>query len=321
MKGDRDVRYRWRQGGVAVVATLLLALGATACGSDKKSDNGGSSGAQPGKGKPAVTIGSKDFTEQFILGELYTQALKAKGYSVAFKKNIGSTEVIDKALTSGQIDGYPEYTGTILSVVAGQKQRPTSAKDAYDAAQAFDKKRGFTLLDPTPFYNSDAVGVTVKYAKENNLSSIQDIKKLGAKFTWGAPPESRTRYEGLLGLQKAYGLTAMKFKPLTIGLQYKALDSGDVQGADVFTTDGQLSGDKYVVLADPKKVFGFQNVAPVFKQSVLDKEGPDFAKTINAVSAKLTIDAMRTMNAAVDIDKQDPAAVAGKFLSANGLGG
>jgi osmoprotectant transport system substrate-binding protein len=296
-------------------------MGAAACGSDGKSSGGGSgsSGDQPGKGKPAVTFGSKDFTEQFILGELYTQALQAKGYTVNFKKNIGSTEVIDKALTSGKIDAYPEYTGTILSVVAGEKKRPTSAKDAYDAAKAFNEKRGFTLLNATPFYNSDAMGVTVKYAKENNLTSIEDVKKLGSKFTWGAPPESRTRFEGLLGLQQVYGLTDMKFKPLTIGLQYKALDSGDVQGADVFTTDGQLSGDKYVVLTDPKKVFGFQNVAPVVKQAVLDKEGPEFANTLNAVSAKLTIEAMRTMNAAVDIDKQDPAQVASQFLSANGL--
>jgi osmoprotectant transport system substrate-binding protein len=111
----------------------------------------------------------------------------------------------------------------------------------------------------------------------------------------------------------------MKFKPLQIGLQYKALDSGDIQGADVFTTDGQLSGDKYVVLSDPKKVFGFQNVAPVVKSSLLSKEGPEFAETLNAVSAKLTLEAIRQMNAAVDIDKKDPADVASSFLSANGL--
>jgi osmoprotectant transport system substrate-binding protein len=306
------------------LASLVLVFGVAACGDDD--DDGGSGGSstssssdQPGKGKPAVTLGSKDFTEQFILGELYTQALQAKGYKVTLKRNIGSTEVIDKALTSGQIDGYPEYTGTILSVVAAEKRRPTSQDDAYDAAKAFNEKRGFTLLNPTPFYNSDAVGVTTKYAKENDLKSIEDIKKLGDKFTWGAPPESRTRFEGLMGLQEVYGLTEMKFKPLTIGLQYKALDTGDVQGADVFTTDGQLSGDKYVVLADPKKVFGFQNVAPVFKQSVLEAQGPEFSKVLNDVSAKLTLEAMRTMNAAVDIDKQNPAQVAGQFLEANGL--
>jgi osmoprotectant transport system substrate-binding protein len=306
------------------LASLVLVFGIAACGDDDSDGSGdgtqtSGSGEQPGKGKPPVTIGSKDFTEQFLLGELYTQALKAKGYSVTLKRNIGSTEITDKALTSGQIDGYPEYTGTILSVVAGEDKRPTNADEAYEAAKAFNEKRGFTLLNATPFYNSDAMGVTSKYARENNLKTIEDIKKLGADFTWGAPPESRTRFEGLVGLQEEYGLTEMKFKPLTIGLQYKALDTGDVQGADVFTTDAQLSGDKYVVLEDPKKVFGFQNVAPVFKTSVVEEQGPDFAKTINDVSSKLTIEAMRTMNAAVDIDKQDPAQVAGQFLEANGL--
>lgn len=315
------MRYRWWKVALVALAAMALGLGVAACGSDDDNGSSGSSSSsdQPGAGKPAVTLGSKDFTEQFILGELYTQALQAKGYKVTLKRNIGSTEVIDKALTSGQIDGYPEYTGTILSVVAAEKRRPTSQEDAYNAAKAFQEKRGFTLLNPTPFYNSDAMGVTVKYAKENDLKSIEDVKKLGDKFTWGAPPESRTRFEGLVGLREVYGLDQMKFKPLTIGLQYKALDTGDVQGADVFTTDGQLSGDKYVVLDDPKKVFGFQNVAPVFKQSVLAAEGPEFSKTLNDVSAKLTLEAMRTMNAAVDIDKQQPAQVAGQFLEANGL--
>jgi osmoprotectant transport system substrate-binding protein len=310
------VSRRLLQAALAALMLVALSLGATACGDD---DGGGGSGDQPGKGKPGVTIGSKDFTEQFILGQLYTQALKDKGYTVTFKQNIGSTEVIDKALTSDKVDMYPEYTGTILSVVAQQTKRPTSAQGAYQAAKKFQEGRGFTLLEPTPFFNSDAMGVTKQYAEQNGLKSIADIKKLGGKFTWGAPPESRNRFEGLKGLQEVYGLTAMKFKPLQIGLQYKALDSGDIQGGDVFTTDGQLSGGKYVVLADPKKVFGFQNVAPVVKSSVLEEQGPEFAKTINDVSAKLTIEAMRSMNAAVDIDKKDPASVAESFLRANKL--
>jgi osmoprotectant transport system substrate-binding protein len=312
------VRQRTWRLTLAILTAGALVFGAAACGSDDSSDSS-SSGDQPGKGKPAVTIGSKDFPEQFILGELYTQALQAKGYKVTLKKNIGSTEVIDKALTSGQIDGYPEYTGTTLSVLAKQAKSPPTADATYQAAKAFYAKRGDTLLNPTPFTDSDAVGVTVKYAKENDLTSIEDLKKLGSKFTWGAPAESKNRFAGLMGLRQEYGLTDMKFKAVTGDLKYRALDSGDIQGADVFTTDGQLSGDKYVVLKDPKNIFGFQNVAPVFKQSVLDKQGPEFAKVINDVSAKLTIDAIRTMNAAVVLDKQKEAQVASQFLSANGL--
>src|SRR5829696_1857698 len=154
-----NMTSRWWKGAIVALAALVLALGMAACGDDDDDDDGGggstsSSADQPGKGKPAVTIGSKDFTEQFILGQLYTQALKAKGYTVTFKQNIGSTEVIDKALTSGKIDMYPEYTGTILSVVAQQSKRPTSAAGAYQAAKKFQEGRGFTLLDATPFYNS-----------------------------------------------------------------------------------------------------------------------------------------------------------------------
>ena len=103
-------------------------------------------------------IGTKNFTEEFILGELYSQALEAKGYTVELKKNIGSTEIIDKALTSGQIDFYPEYTGTALSVVAAPRRSEESAEATYDAAKAVYEERGLTLLDATPFYDSDAIG-------------------------------------------------------------------------------------------------------------------------------------------------------------------
>jgi osmoprotectant transport system substrate-binding protein len=146
-----------------------------------------------------------------------------------------------------------------------------------------------------------------------------DKNKAKGPPTLGGAPEFATRFEGLVGLKQEYGLTNLKFKPLQIGLQYKALDDGQIQVADVFTTDGQLQGKKYVVLKDPKNVFGFQNVAPVVSKKVLSAEGPAFAQTLNAVSAKLTTEAMQQMNGAVDIDKNSPQAVAKKFLSANGL--
>jgi osmoprotectant transport system substrate-binding protein len=144
-------------------------------------------------------------------------------------------------------------------------------------------------------------------------------KKAAGPPTLGGAPEFATRFEGLVGLKQEYGLTNIKFKPLAIGLQYKALDDGQIQVADVFTTDGQLQGKKYAVLKDPKNVFGFQNIAPVVSQKVVSAEGPAFAQTLNVVSAKLTTPAMQQMNGAVDLDKNAPAAVAKKFLSANGL--
>jgi osmoprotectant transport system substrate-binding protein len=316
---------KWTSGLTAMLA-VAMAIAVGACGSNDNNSTSSSAGSssttsgsdQPGKGKPAVTIGDKNFTEQYVLGELYAQALRAKGYTVNIKSNIGSSEIIDKALTSGKLDMYPEYTGVILSELAHEKKRPANPDDAHAAAKKFEETRGFTLLDKTPFFNSDALAVKPDYASKNGLESVADLKKLGSKVRLGAPPEFKTRFEGLIGLKKSYGVVP-SFKPLAIGLQYKALDTGKIDVADVFTTDGALEGGKYKILKDPKFIFGFQNVCPIVSQKVLTAQGPEFAATINAVSAKLTTEAMRKMNSAVDLDKKKPAAVAKQFLEANGL--
>jgi osmoprotectant transport system substrate-binding protein len=303
---------------VLAVLALVLAVGLAACGDNKEKKSTAGVSGQPGQGKPPVKLGTKDFPEAFVLGQLYKQGLEAKGYTVQFKNNIGSTEVIDKALTSGQIDVYPEYTGEIVLTVEGSKQRPKSADETYQRAKAFQEKRGFTLLDKTPFFDTDALAVKPEFAQKNGLRSDADLKKL-KHFTYGAPPENKTRFTGVIGMKKVYGLNNFTFKPLAIGLQYKALDQGKIDVADVFTTDGQLQGGKYAVLTDPKAVFGFQNAVPVVKKSLLTQEGPAFAQTLNAVSSKLTLEAMRKMNAAVVLDKEDPAKIADQFLRANGL--
>ena len=315
---------KWTRGLAALLA-VALAIAVAACGSsnDNSTSSSGTSSSSassdlPGKGKPEVTIGDKNFTEQYILGELYAQALRAKGFTVKVKSNIGSSEIIDKALTSGKLDFYPEYTGVILSELAHAKQRPANPDEAYAAAKKFEEGRGYTMLDKTPFFDSDAIAVKPDYATKNGLESVADLKKLGTKLRLGAPPEFKTRFEGLIGLKKSYGVNPT-FKPLSIGLQYKALDDGKIDAADVFTTDGALQGGKYKILKDPKFIFGFQNVSPIVSQKVLDAQGPDFADTLNAVSAKLTTEAMQKMNAAVDLDKQKAAAVAKQFLQANGL--
>ena len=307
---------------LSVVVALVLAAAVAACGDSDDKDSGSKSvpAGRPGKGKPPVTLGDKNFTEQYVLGDLYKQALEAKGFTVKLKGNIGSSEIIDKALTSGKIDMYPEYMGVINTVIAGadEKDRPTSAEDAYKRAKEFQNKRGFEVLDKTPFFNADANAVKPEFARKHGLRSTADLKKLKS-FKFGAPPENKTRFEGVIGMKKVYGLNNLKFKPLAIGLQYKALDDGQIDVAAVFTTDGQLQGGKYTVLTDPEGIYGYQNVAPVVSKKVLAEQGPAFAETLNAVSSKLTVEAMRKMNAAVDLDKQDPAKVADQFLKANGL--
>jgi osmoprotectant transport system substrate-binding protein len=305
----------------ALLAALMLALGVAACGSgdDGGSSGGSGSGTGPGAGKPAVTLGTKNFTEQFILGQLYAQALRAKGWKVDLKENIGSTEVTDRALTSGSIDLYPEYTGTTLSVVKADTMSPMSAHRTYEAAKAFYAKRGQTMLRPAAFEDRDTLAVTKRFARRHDLASTEDLKRVGGRPKIGAAPEFRTRYAGLEGLREAYGLRNLRFVPLEIGEAYRALDDGRVDVADVFTTDGQLADGDYVVLDDPKAIFGFQNLAPVVDTKVLQRQGPEFERTLNAVTDKLTNDVMRRMNAEVALKERDPADVAREFLTANAL--
>jgi osmoprotectant transport system substrate-binding protein len=299
-----------------------------ACGDDDDDDSGGGGGGQnggeqaagqPGEGKPAVTLGTKDFTEEFVLGELYKQALEAKGYTVNLKKNIGATEIIDKSLTSGEIDGYPEYLGVSVAVTFRKDIVPKSAAQTYNLAKKLYEERGQVISQQTPFFDVDATATTKAYAQENGLESVADLKKVGS-FTLGARPEFRNRFQGLKGMRSEYGITNAKFKQLALGLQYEALDSGDIQAANVFTTDAQLASGKYKVLKDPKGIFGYQHVAMVMNKDKYEAlGGPEFFAVIDDVSKLLTNDAMITMNKAVAIDKQDEAEVARSFLEANQL--
>jgi osmoprotectant transport system substrate-binding protein len=329
------MRRRYQSRALAAALAVVGAAVLAACGSSSSSSSSTSTtstgaptaptnvsptaaASGPGVGKPAVTIGDKNFTEEYILGSLYAQALAAKGYKDVVKANIGSSEITYKALQSGQIGMYPEYTGTLLTAVAGVTTPPHSAQQAYSEAKTFADKHGFTLLAQTPFYDSDALGVLKSYATAHGLKTISDLKKLGTSVKLGGAPEFATRFEGLVGLKKAYGINPT-FVPLAIGLTYKALDTGRVQVSDVFTTDPQLTTGKYVILSDPKKVFGFQNVAPIVSKKVIAAEGPAFVQTINKVSALLTTSAIQKMNAAVALDQQPYPAVARQFLQANGL--
>jgi osmoprotectant transport system substrate-binding protein len=313
-----------------LLALLLAALAMfvfAACGDDDDDSGGGGGGqnggeqaaGQPGEGKPPVTLGTKDFTEEFVLGELYKQALEANGYTVNLKKNIGSTEIIDKALTSDEIDGYPEYLGVSLAVAARKDIIPKSAEQTYNLAKEFYEGRGQVISEQTPFFDVDAIATTKEFAEQNNLKTVADLKKLDS-FTVGARPEFRNRFQGLKGMRSEYGLNNAQFKQLALGLQYQALDAGDVDSANVFSTQPQLASGKYTVLEDPKGIFGYQHVAMVMNRDKYEElGGPEFFKVIDDVSKLLTNEAMITMNKAVEIDKQDEAEVARSFLEANQL--
>jgi osmoprotectant transport system substrate-binding protein len=293
----------------AVSLAVAIVLGGTVRAADSRSSFTG----------PTIVLGTKNFAEEYILGQLYKQALEAKGYKVQYKENIGSTEIIDTALTSGKINMYPEYTGVIVQVVFGKPLSAKTAAKTFALAKQLQEKRGFTLFRATPFADTDAIAVLRPTASQYKLKSLGDLNKVpGLKLA--ALPEFRTRNTGLVGLRNNYGVTKVKFVPLAGLSPYQALDSKKVQAAAVFSTDPVLGPtSKYQLLADPKHQFGFQNVAPVVSKQVAEQLGPKFRKTIDAVSAKLTQNAIIAMNKAVIIDKKSPAAVAKTFLKANKL--
>lgn len=287
-----------------IVAALAAAL--VGCGG-----SGGSSSSNGG-GVPVITLGTKNFTEQYVLGELYRQTLQKHGFDVRLKSDIGSSEIIDKALTAGSLDMYPEYTGTLLAEIAGDTRRPPSAMATYARAKAFEEKRGFTLLEPTPFSDSNALAVLPSYAAAHRLRSIEDLKRVPSAVI-GALPEFRTRFEGSVGLRSVYGITP-QVMPLQFGGRYPSLDKHRVDVLAVFTTEGQMLSGSYRVLGDPRRLFAFQNLAPVIRADLVKKYGPRLTAPINALSRRLTTAAMRSMNAAVDLRGEKPAAVAARFL-------
>ena len=270
----------------------------------------------PGVGRPPVVIGNEDFTEQRILGQLYTQALRAQGFRVRLRPDLPDARAADRALSTGQIDGYPEYLGTILrtsEAVGGAGvddlrrfviQRHLHVVDAGDHARVqFGLElprralRGALLERP-------AFGLPLRQ------SAVEDV---------GADPNFDRRPSGLPALRRAYGLPRLRFQAVSQGAQYAALDAGRVQAAVVTTTDSRLRSARYVVLADPKVAFGAQNVAPIFSRAALAAAGPAFTRTIDAVSARLTTRVVRRLNASVEVDKRDPADVAHRFLSSHRL--
>jgi osmoprotectant transport system substrate-binding protein len=271
------------------------------------------------KASPTIVIGTKNFAEEYILGQLYTQALQAKGFKVSDKGSFGSSELIQTALTSGKINFYPEYTGVIVQDIFHHTNSPKTASATYKLAKSLEAAKGYTLLKATPFYDTDVVAVTNATAKKYGLKTISDLSKVGS-FKFGGFPECKTRNTCFVGYTKQYGIKNASFSSLGSISAYAALDAGDVLAADVFSTDPPLAApSKYTVLTDPKHVTGFQNVAPIVTTSVVTAAGSAFTSAVNAVSAKLTLPAILAMNKAVEVDKQTPAAVAKSFLKANGL--
>jgi osmoprotectant transport system substrate-binding protein len=263
-----------------------------------------------------IIVGAKNFPEQYVLGQLYRQALEAQGFEVQYKENIGSTELIDSALRSGRVTIYPEYTGIMLSVTFKRKSLPKTAAATYALAKRLYERRGQTLLRRTPFQDRDVIAVTRATANRYGLRTIADLKKVPDLDVAGFP-EWETRWTRPIG--RLYGVRGFDFVPLSGISAYTLLDRRTVLAADVFTTDPQLLSKKYVQLRDPKNMFGFQHVAPVVDRKLVSENGARFTSTVNKVSSLLTVRAIAAMNKAVGIDKKPASRVADAFLRANDL--
>jgi osmoprotectant transport system substrate-binding protein len=298
----------------ACALLLAAALLGGACGEDEP-DTGS---AQPQGARLRITLGTQDFPEARLMGELWRQALAVNGYTVDLRKRIGPAADLDQALRDGEIDGHVAYTGTVLSVVAGEEVSGLDPKETYRQVETFYDRRGMAVSEMTPFENVDAIATTDAFAQEERLKEIGDLRKLGT-FTLGARPEFEDLYLGLEGLQQLYGLTNAEFKPITVGAQYIALDEGDVDAVNAFSTDPQLETGDYTVLEDPKLLFGSQNVVMVVDAEKLDRVGRgEFLRVVDAVNRRLTSSEMVEMNAAVT-EGQDDGEVARRFLREAGL--
>ena len=311
----------------AFAAVLALALGAAACGSD---DNGGStsstsstSSAQSAaitsnsaNAKTTITVGSKNFTEQKVLGEVYAQAFRAAGYTVKTALNLGDEKTALKAVKGNQVSGYPEYTGTallsFLDVPAAKL--PSDPTAAYDQVKAGMAKEGIEAFPPTPFTSSNEVGLLKSEADKLGVTKISDLKSKASKLTLYGSPECRTRRDCLLGLEEVYGLKFKKFVPVNIDQRHEVLTSKQADLSIVFTTDPQIKRNDEVLLQDDKGMFPPYNSTFLMKQSVADAAGPDLAKTIDLVNKNLTADVMQELNARVDLDKDTPEQAAQAYL-------
>jgi len=269
--------------------------------------------------KPTIVIGTKNFTEEYILGQLYGQALAAKGFHVVYKGSFGSSELANTAIDSGKMNFYPEYTGIIVLDLAKSKTFPPTAAATYNLANSYEHKHGLTLLKPTPFYDSDTFTMLTSTAKKLGVKTIADMK--GKSFSYAALPECDKRITCILGFKQIYHLSHIKFVPLGTISVYTLLDEHKTTAGDGYSTDPQqLQHGKYTALTDTKHIFGFQNVAPVVSQKLLQgSAGQQLTAICNKVSSKLTLAAMQAMNKAYFVDKATPKQIADGFLKANGL--
>lgn len=309
----------------ALLAVALLSVGIVACGDDDEPTSDGGAGlieSNPDNSGLQITVGSKNFTEQYILGEIYAQGLEAAGYDVSKDLNLGDETVALKALKSGEIDGYPEYTATALTSFFGTNPEdvPGDAQQAYEDSKADFADEGLVTYPPAPYNSANAVGTLTSTAGELELENVSDLEGQSQDLTLYGSPECSQRPDCLVGLEDGYGLEFKEFTPVDIALRYEVLDKGQADLSILFTSDAQLftDSDKYTILTDDQGIFPAGNPLFVARQQTVDEAGPDFGEVIEQVQGNLTLKVVQELNARVDIDKEKPADVAADYLKSSG---
>lgn len=299
--------------GAAITA---MALTVTACGSGDPTTTDPGTGGGSSASSDSIVVGSANFQENVLLANIYAEALKAKGVNVSTKLNIGSREAYIPGLKDGSIDLIPEYSGVLLQYF-DKAATAVSSDDVFAALQEA-VPADLTVLDQSTAEDKDAIVVTKDTATKNNLTSIADLAPVAGKMTLGGPPEFQTRPDGVPGLKKNYGVTFGSYKSLDAGgpLTVNALKNGQIDAADIFTTDPAITANNFVVLEDPKNNFAAQNVLPLINKA---KATDAVTSALNAVSAKLDTNTLIDLLTKVVSDKQDPNAVAKDWLSSAGL--
>lgn len=318
-----------------LLAALLLALATAAGCGDDDGDTGNEAGAgttgtvagqmierNPAFEGKTITIGSKNFTEQKVLGEIFAQAFEAAGFTVRKELNLGDEQTALRALEQGEIDAYPEYTGTALLSFfdTPSDELPTDPQEAYEQARQGFAERDLVAFPPTPFTSSNEVAVTRETAERLGLEKISDLAEHAGELTLYGSPECRQRRDCLLGLQEVYGLRFKEFVPVAIDLRHEVLTSGRADVSIVFTTDPQIRRNDEVLLEDDRGMFPPYNSTLVMRAEVADEAGrQELADLIELIQQGLTDEVMQELNARVDIDKETPEQVAEEYLRESGL--
>ena len=304
----------WIRAVTAMMVAALVVVVA-ACG------GGGSGGGGEDK---SITVSSKKFTEQILLGQMYGLAFEDAGYDVEYKLNLGSEQVMDKSLRDGTIDVYPEYTGTALvAVMKDERGKRDTPEATYEAVKEFYANRDpkMAMLQPAPFDNNYGIVVRTELAEELDMKNLEDLAENSDQLVFSSYSEFQNRADGFPNMQKNYN-NGFNFKDIKIvndlGIRYKALAENEADVAIGFTTDGQLASDELTVLEDTKGIWPYYYPAPVLMQKFLD-DNPDAEKILNEVSQSLDAQKMREMNGAVDLDQEDYEDVAQEHLEEAGV--